>query len=45
MKEYLLLLVISIFVAHTMGNAYGELANTVLSEAAVKLERVQVGRR
>jgi hypothetical protein len=45
MKEYLLLLVISIFVAHNVGSTYGELANTLLSEVAVKLERVQVGLR
>jgi hypothetical protein len=45
MKEYLLLLLVSIFVAHNVGGAYGELANAVLSEVAIKLEQVQLGRR
>ena len=41
LKEYLLLIVISVFLAHNVGAAYGELANSLLSEVVLKLERVQ----
>ena len=40
-KEYLLLIVISVFVANTVGTAYGELANSLLSNVVLKLEQVQ----
>ncbi|WP_298232240.1 hypothetical protein [uncultured Azohydromonas sp.] len=41
LKEYLLLIVISVFLANSVGTAYGELANSLLSEVVLKLERVQ----
>ncbi|WP_156901517.1 hypothetical protein [Azohydromonas australica] len=41
-KEYLLLIVISVFVANTVGTAYGELINTLFSDIALRLEQVQV---
>ena len=40
-KEYLLLIVISVVLAHNVGTAYSELANSLLSEVVLKLERVQ----
>lgn len=45
MKDYLLLLVISLFVAHNVGSTYGELANTLMSSVVSRLERVQMGLR
>lgn len=40
-KEYLLLIAISVFVANTVGTAYGDLLNTLFSNIAFRLEQVQ----
>ncbi|NML17721.1 hypothetical protein [Azohydromonas caseinilytica] len=42
MKEYLMLLVISMFLAHNVGTAYGEYVNALYGELTAKLDRVQV---
>jgi hypothetical protein len=39
-KEYLLLIVISVFLANTVGTAYGELASSLVSNVVLKLEQV-----
>ena len=39
-KEYLLLIAISVFLANTVGTAYGELANSLVSNVVLKLEQV-----
>ena len=39
--EYLLLIVISLFLAHQVGTAYGELTQGLLGEIVLRLERVQ----
>ncbi len=41
LKEYLLLIAISVFLANTVGTAYGELANSLFSNVVLKLEQVQ----
>ena len=41
LKEYLLLIVISFFLAQHVGTVYGELSNNLLSAVALKLEQVR----
>jgi hypothetical protein len=40
MKEYLLMIAISAFVAHNVGTAYGELSNSLLGSLTAQLEQV-----
>ena len=45
MKEYLMLLVISLFLAHNVGTAYGDYVSTLYSDLTARLDRVQVSLR
>lgn len=41
-KEYLLLIVISVFLANNVGTAYGEVVSSLFSSIVLKLGQVQV---